>query len=249
MTRFTILHEDDTLLILDKPSGMIVNRADTTRYNQTVQDMLDAHFNRKPYYSSAGQKSDEEIFKERSGIVHRLDKETSGILLIAKTVTAFLDLQKAFQERKVKKTYLALAHGQLSPSSGEVTVPVGRLPFNRKRFGVVPGGKESMTRYTVLQRYQDPKTKEVFSFIKLFPQTGRTHQIRVHLKHLNHPIFADELYAGRKTARSDRKILQRLFLHATEISFAHPASGQQLVIFSPLPDELQLFLQTLMPVP
>ena len=245
-----ILYEDPDLLILEKPAGVIVNRSDTTKGEETVQDFVEKHLGLSPYYSTIpvpeGEfKNPEETFKERSGIVHRLDKETSGILLIAKTLPAFIELQRQFKERVIHKTYLALAHGLLRPSEGEINVPVGRLEFNRKRFGVVAGGRESKTQYKVLEVYTQPKTKEQLSLVELYPQTGRTHQIRVHLKHLNRPIVSDELYAGRKVARNDRKELPRLFLHAAGISFLHPISGKEMKMESGLPEELERYLHHL----
>lgn len=248
-----ILYEDNDLLVLEKPSGVIVNRSDTTKNVETVQDFVEKHLGLSPYYSTkvvpeGEYKSPEETFKERSGIAHRLDKETSGILLVAKTLPAFIELLRQFKERLVHKTYLALAHGELRPKDGEISVPVGRLEFNRKRFGVVAGGRESVTGYKVLQGYVDPKTKEPLSLVELYPKTGRTHQIRVHLKHLNRPIVSDELYAGRKTARNDRKHLPRLFLHAKGITFSHPITGEKMHITSPLPGELEEYLHKLSPL-
>lgn len=245
-----IIYEDDELLILNKKAGVIVNRSDTTKGEEAVQDFVEKHLGLSPYHSTKvvpeGEfKSPEETFKERSGIVHRLDKETSGILLVAKTLPSFIELQRQFRERIVKKTYLALSHGLLKPSVGEINVPVGRLEFNRKRFGVVAGGRESVTKYKVLSTYINPKTKEPLSLVELYPQTGRTHQIRVHLKHLNRPIVSDELYAGRKVARDDRKNLSRLFLHAAGITFLHPATGKEMEIKSKLPEDLQLYLNSL----
>lgn len=245
-----ILYEDNDLLIINKAARVIVNRSDTTKGEETVQDIVEKHLGLSAYYNTKpvpeGEfKSPEETFKERSGIVHRLDKETSGILLVAKTLPAFIELQRQFKERVVKKTYLALAHGLLKPTEGEIHVPVGRLEFNRKRFGVVAGGRESVTKYKVLKTYRNPKTKEPLSLVELYPQTGRTHQIRVHLKHLNRPIVSDELYAGRKTARDDRKHLGRLFLHAAGITFFHPITEKVMELKSELPNDLQTYLQTL----
>src|SRR3989344_4931033 len=184
------------------------------------------------------------VLDKRAGIVHRLDKETSGILLVAKTPQAFENLQKQFKERIVKKTYIALAHGKIDEETGEIRVPVGRLPWNRKRFGIIPGGRDSITKYKILKiKYQIINgKKEPLTLLELYPETGRTHQIRVHLKYFNHPIFSDFLYAGRKTARSDRKILGRVFLHAAKISFKHPQTGKEVTFESPLPQDLREFL-------
>jgi 23S rRNA pseudouridine1911/1915/1917 synthase len=168
-------------------------------------------------------------------------------LILAKTPEAFVALQKQFHDRLVKKVYQALAHGVVRPATGEINVPVGRLPWNRNRFGILPGGRESKTLYTVLTVYENPKTQEKLSLVELYPQSGRTHQIRVHLKYINHPIFSDFLYAGRKTARTDRQILERVFLHAAGISFTQPTSGKVLTFTSPLSPELQKTLDSFVP--
>lgn len=258
-----IIFEDNDVLVLDKPAGMIVNRSDTTRGEKTVQEWVEEKFRIKNHelrikdsdklskdedsetdYTSPNYY--EKVFYERAGIVHRLDKETSGILIVAKTPKSFENLQKQFKERIVKKTYVALVHGEVKPKEGEIKAAVGRLPWNRMRFGVLSGGREAVTKYKVVcsMYYVSGNSKEPVSLLELYPQTGRTHQIRVHVKYINHPIFADFLYAGRKTARSDRTILSRVFLHAAKISFAHPATGEQIALESPLPLELQKFLDS-----
>ncbi len=175
-------------------------------------------------------------FFNRSGIVHRIDKETSGILLIAKTPEAFGELQRQFKEREVKKTYLALVHGKLVPEEGEIRAPIARLPWNPERFGIVPGGKEAITKYNVYKYYNNYNG---YSVVELSPETGRTHQIRVHLKYVNHPIVGDYLYAGRKTSRGDRVWAPRVMLHAWKISFTHPSSGETLAIEAPIPDDMK----------
>lgn len=234
----TILFEDEQMVVIDKPAGLTVNKSDTTKSVVTLQDWME---NKYPIFGVLHDGTDD--FHNRSGLVHRLDKETSGVLVLAKTSAAFHALQMQFKERKVKKIYLALSHGVISPETGEINVPVGRTPWNRTHFGVVAGGRESKTNYKVLGvRYQVwRKKREPLSLVELYPQTGRTHQIRVHLKHINHPIFADELYAGRKTARDDRQILPRLFLHAAKLSFFHPVTGEFTTFTSPLPEVLQTF--------
>lgn len=248
----TIIYEDDDLLVVNKPAGVIVNRSDTTRHEETLQDFVEKklHLPSNPYLQKKELKEGEyppaeEVFADRSGIVHRLDKETSGVILVAKNPQAFVELQRQFKERIVHKTYVALAHGKISPEEGEINVPVGRLEHNRMRFGVVAGGRESVTHYKVLHSYINPKNKEPLTLVELYPKTGRTHQIRVHLKYLNRPIFADELYAGRKTARSDRKVLPRVFLHAAKITFLHPKTKKEMTFEAPLTEELEQTLQTL----
>lgn len=246
-----IIFEDRDLLVLDKPAGMIVNRSDTTKGETTIADFVEKHLNlptptSKPFdpnFKNQDYKIQaKEDFISRSGIVHRLDKETSGILLVAKTLEAFINLQAQFKERKVQKIYLALAHGKIEPQEGEINVAVGRLPWNRKRFGVLSGGRESVTHYRVISNYQSPITYEPLTLVELSPKTGRTHQIRVHLQYVKHPIFADLLYAGRKTSRNDRELLPRVFLHATKISFYHPRTNKLLSFESPMSEDLQNFL-------
>jgi len=259
-----IIFEDQDLLVLEKPSGMIVNRSDTTKGEKTVQEWVETKFK----IQNSKFKIDKELdFYKRAGIVHRLDKETSGILLVAKNPESFINLQAQFKERKVQKTYIALTHGKIEPEIGEINVSVGRLPWNRKRFGVLSEGREAVTKYKVLsikyyKRHSGkPKAhpespmairdagqasmtgkEESLSLLELYPETGRTHQIRVHLQYIHHPIFSDPLYAGRKTSRNDRKLLPRVFLHAAKISFNHPTSGELLSFESPLPDDLNKFL-------
>lgn len=248
-----ILYEDDDLVVVDKPAGIVVNRADTTKEQTTVQEWAEERYNIQSSEETQNKKFGEEgwdpelDFYSRGGIVHRLDKETSGALILAKNPKSFVKLQKQFHDRTVKKIYQALAHGVIDPAKGEINVPVGRLPWNRKSFGIVPGGRESKTLYEVLKIYLNPKTKEKLTFLELYPQTGRTHQIRVHLKYINHPIFSDFLYAGRKTSRKDRQVLDRVFLHAAGITFNQPSTGELLSITSPLPAELQKVIDTLEP--
>ena len=248
-----IIFEDNDLLVINKPAGITVNRSETTKIEQTVQDWaeerlglekFESSHNQSPKFGEEGWDPQLDYFK-RGGIVHRLDKETSGVLVIAKNPSAFVNLQDQFKERAVKKTYIALAHDIIKPSQGEISVPVGRLPWNRNRFGVLPGGRDSKTLYTVLEYYLFRENKERLTLLELYPQSGRTHQIRVHLKYINHPIFSDYLYAGRKTARRDRKFLERVFLHASSITFFHPETKKNLTFEAKLPLLLSDFLKKL----
>lgn len=238
----SILFEDEDILVINKPAGIVVNRAESVK-GETVQDWVEE----KLRITNDELRIEEKDFKDRAGIVHRIDKETSGILLIAKTPQAFSELQRQFKERLVKKTYLAVAHGLLVPDEGEIRAPVGRLPWNRERFGIVPGGKESVTRYKVLQQISiqhnsgNPRDSRnlLLSLVELYPETGRTHQIRVHLKYISHPIVGDFLYAGRKTSRDDRTWAPRVMLHAWKITFSHPKTGAELAIEAPIPDDMK----------
>jgi len=227
----TIIFEDESILVLNKPSGWITNDASTT----TTQPVLQTWLRENLKYPLIGDR------ERRDGIVHRLDKETSGLLIIAKTISAFENLQSQFKERKVKKTYIALTHGEIEPKEGEIVASVGRLPWRRERFGVLPGGREAITKYKVIS-YHSLITDHgsLFTLVELYPKTGRTHQIRIHLKFIGHPIVGDYFYAGRKTAREDRLWCPRLFLHASKISFFHPETGKELTFESELPKDLNL---------
>lgn len=221
-----IIYQDDSFFVVDKPPGWITNEADTTTSQPVLQKWVRENYN----YPLKG---DSEM---RDGIVHRLDKETSGILLIAKTKEAFEKLQSEFKNREVSKTYTALLHGKVEPE-GKIEATIGRLPWRRDRFGIVGSGRESVTEYKLLKFY--PEERGGYSLVEFTPKTGRTHQIRVHAKHIGHAIVADEFYAGRKTARNDRVFCPRLFLHASSISFIHPETGKKVSFKSDLPKDLE----------
>lgn len=214
-----VVFEDGLILVLDKPAGMTVNRAESTRNQETVEDLL-------PVSSLP-----------RRGIVHRLDKDTSGLLLVAKTAAALTHLQKQFKDRLVKKTYLAMVHGRVEPTSGRINLPVGRNPLKRQRFTVLIGGRQAVSDYRVIKAYPD------YSWLEVYPKTGRTHQIRVQFKHLNHPLVSDSLYLGDKRLKQDRRWCPRLFLHSHKLSFTHPASGAIINLEAKLPDELKQALE------
>jgi 23S rRNA pseudouridine1911/1915/1917 synthase len=211
-----ILFEDDDLIIIDKASGIVVNRAETQK-GETIEDWA----------------AEKVAGVERSGIVHRLDKDTSGLLVIAKTTEVWEKLKAQFKNREVVKKYLALVHGKLYPKMATVNAPIDRNPFNRMHYGVFPGGREAVTDYKVLKEFKE------FSFVELTPHTGRTHQLRVHLKYINHPIVSDPIYGGRKNYQNDLKFCPRLFLHATYLKI------DNLEFNSPLPAELQTVLDQL----
>lgn len=232
MNSIKVIYEDNNFLVLDKPAGIVVNDSDTTKGEYTVQSFLGEKY---PIINNKDSNTD---FFKRNGIVHRIDKETSGILLVARNLNTFENLQSQFKERLINKTYIALVHGKILTDQGEISVPVGRLPWNRKRFGVLAGGKQALTSFKVIEKFDKP-----YTLLELNPKTGRTHQIRVHLKYFNHPIFGDPLYAGRKTAREDRKILPRVFLHAKIIKFTDPKTQKILTFESEIPYELKNTLE------
>lgn len=248
-----ILFEDEHLLAINKPSGMVVNRGFGAE--STVQDWVESlSFWRRPESTQI-----DTDFMRRSGVVHRLDKETSGVLLIAKTPEVFIELQRQFKDRKTEKVYMGLVHGKVEPEKGEINAPIGRNPRIRTKFVVMEGAREARTGYTVIalservhfssreqeRRLKSATTPEAYSLVEFHPKTGRTHQIRVHAKHIGHPIVSDYLYAGRKTTRHDRKWCPRLFLHAAKLAFAHPKTGNRLTIEAPLPQDLQSVLKGL----
>lgn len=246
---FTILLEDDYLLVIDKPSGVVVNRAESVKV-QTVQDWMDETYkisnlkNQISKITIENQTDPLVEFISRSGVVHRLDKETSGVLLLSKNPEIFEKLKEQFKNRTVAKKYQALVHGRVEPEKASVDAPIGRLPWNRTRFGVFTGGREAQTDYEVLGHYESP-SKEPLTLLSLTPHTGRTHQIRVHMQYVGHPLVGDELYAGRKRSRDDREWCPRIFLHARELSFEHPVIGKRITVESQLPEELRTVLDTL----
>lgn len=228
-----IVFEDEYLLVVGKPAGWITNDASTTGSQAVLQTWIHENY--------AFETTKDRAL--RDGVVHRLDKETSGILLIAKTVDMFAKLQALFKDRQITKSYEVLVHGKLDPKAGEISAPVGRLPWRRDRFGVLPGGREATTDYKVEDYYSGYGNE--YSLVEVLPKTGRTHQIRIHMKHLGHAVVADEFYAGRKTARADRKWCPRLFLHAKSIAFVHPATSHPVKFEAVLPEDLQTALATL----
>lgn len=234
-----IVYQDESFLVINKPAGLVVNRAQTVR-GLTLQDWLE----KKIRFSE----STNDDFLKRSGLVHRLDKATSGLILAAKTAEAFTHLQGQFKKRQVKKKYLALVHGHIKPEEGTIDFPISRNPFKRQKFGVFLSGRKAQTKYRVLKYLVKEKgSKDKYSYLSLFPKSGRTHQLRVHLKHLYHPIVADSFYGGRKTYRVDKTWCPRLFLHASKLSFQHPDTGQKVKYNLPLPPELKQVLKKLVP--
>ncbi len=232
-----IIYEDDYILVINKPRGIIVNRAESVKVN-TIQDWAEEKLKIHPDFIGTKFKIDEyNDFYNRAGIVHRLDKETSGLLVIAKNPDIFLQLQLQFKERTIEKKYLTLVHGKVIPQKGEIKASVGRLPWNRERFGVLAGGRTAATSYSVISYYS--LGREIYTYLEVSPHTGRTHQIRIHLKYIGHTVVGDNFYAGRKTYRRDFKFCPYLFLHAKFLKMSHPATGSILEISSDLPSELE----------
>ena len=236
-----VVFEDEYLLAINKPAGLVVNRAESVKVD-TVQDWMEDYC--QSCFDNLEQSDDSKIFLDRSGIGHRLDKDTSGVMLLAKNPEVLADMMLQFKERRVEKQYKALVHGRLSPEKGNVRLPLGRSSYNRHRFEVRMDGKMAETDYEV-ENYFVPKDvlkkykyKDDFTLVNLYPKTGRTHQIRVHMSHLKHAIVGDDLYGGRKRAKKDANWCKRQFLHAYKISLAHPTTKERLVVKANLTSDL-----------
>lgn len=242
MMDITILYEDTETLVVSKPVGMVVNRSRSTK-EPTVQDWIES----SAWWPVVRAKCDDKLFLDRSGICHRLDKETSGCLVIAKSPEAlgyYLDL---FKTRQIAKTYVALVHGRVEPDEGEVILPLKRSLFDRERWQVHYEGKQAITAWRVSKRFLYPgheHWKDALSYLQLNLKTGRTHQIRVHLSFLGWPVFSDYKYLNRKFAREDRKYLAHHFLHAEQIGFT-TFGGEKILVQAPLPVDCQKFLSSL----
>ncbi len=225
-----ILFEDDAVVVFNKPSGVVVNRSDTT-VSGTVQDFLEKHI-----FSSSGLEGTSE-FAQRSGIVHRLDKDTSGVLLAAKTEQAFELLKDQFKTRAVEKKYIALVSGHVHDDKLTVKAPIARNPKNRMSMAVIKKGKFALTEFEVILR--DFYEGVYYSVLIVKPLTGRMHQIRVHLAALNHPVLCDPIYMTRKTYEESKTKFGRLMLHSYELKFVHPQSGADTTISAPIPEEMK----------
>ena len=224
----TILYEDDDLIAVDKPAGMVVHPAP----GHETGTLVNAILHHCPDLQGVGG-------VQRPGIVHRLDKDTSGIILVAKHDRAHRHLQAQFKNRTIDKTYLALLIGQLEQREGRIDAPIGRHPRQRKRMAVTSAekGREAITEFTV-EAYYGTTT-----LVAAHPLTGRTHQIRVHFASIGHPMVGDVVYGPRRDAYK----LGRHFLHAHRLHFLRPADDASLDLVSPLPPDLQALLDRLSP--
>ncbi|HQP92262.1 MAG TPA: RluA family pseudouridine synthase [Candidatus Omnitrophota bacterium] len=210
-----ILYEDDDIIFIDKPSGMVVHPGAGNKEHTLVNALLN--------HTSLST-----ISPDRPGIVHRLDKDTSGVMVVAKTNSAHLNLAKQFKKHDIERRYIALVEGKVEFDEGIIDVPIKRHSIDRKKMSVSfsDEAKEAFTSYRVLKRF------EGYTALELFPQTGRTHQLRVHLNYLGHPILGDMAY-GRK------KNFSRLALHAKDLGVTHPVTGDFMKFSSPLPKEMK----------
>jgi 23S rRNA pseudouridine1911/1915/1917 synthase len=222
-----VVYEDADVLVVDKPTGLVVHPS-PGHWSGTLVNALLARDT--VYGGIAGV--------ERPGIVHRLDRDTSGLLMVAKTDAAQTSLMAQLKARRVKKTYLALVQGSVQAGAGRIEAPIGRDPRNRQRMAVVPDGRPSVTGYRVRERF------DAWTLLEVDLVTGRTHQIRVHLAALGHPVAGDGVY-GTGTARRGPDGLERLFLHAWRLVFAKPATGDLVRVEAALPAELEAVLARL----
>ncbi len=223
-----IIYEDSDLVVVNKPAGLVTHPAPGVS-GGTLANALTFHFQQLSKHAGA----------RRPGIVHRLDKDTSGLLVVAKNEAAHEKLADQFRAREVFKSYVALVHGSMANDTGRIAQPIGRDPKNRTRMAVVQSGRTALTLYHVQRRYESTTLLDVEL------KTGRTHQIRVHLSWLKHPIVGDEVYGGGRdnTVRDPElkaaiRKLARHFLHAERLAFRHPTTGRSVEFKAALPDEL-----------
>ena len=235
-----ILYEDDDLAVIDKPAGMMVHAgAGATEEARNRGTLVNAVLHHLKSLSGVGGEL-------RPGIVHRLDKETSGLIIVAKNDEAHAKLGEQFAAREVKKKYMALVHGWVRKDSGTLNQSIRRDPVRRTRMTTKgEGGRTAVTHYRVARRLDTRFGK--FSLLEVKIDTGRTHQIRVHVAAMGHPVVGDTLYGAPKQARGKNAVigLERNFLHAAELEFQHPRSGAAVALQSELPAELRQFLEKL----
>jgi len=218
-----ILFEDDDVIVINKPAGLVVHPGAGRRGGTLVNALLS-----KSKLSSIGS------VLGREGIVHRLDKDTSGAMVAAKSDTAHLKLAEMFAIHKVKREYLALVSGIISPSSGTISKPIAKSRTNREKMCVAAGGKPAITHYSTEKVFTDGKSKPV-SLLRLTLETGRTHQIRVHLADAGHPILGDKVYAPAAVAA----MAPRQMLHSANIAFSHPTTKKALKFSAPMPEDFK----------
>ena len=218
-----IMYEDEFLLIINKPKGMLVHPTSQVQQGTLVNALL---YHCAELSDISGE--------DRPGIVHRLDRDTSGLLIVAKTNTIHEQLKVQFQERNVKRIYEAIVYGVVQHEQGIIDAPIGRNPKNRLQMAVVDSGKQAETHFRVLHHFKQ------YTHLECELITGRTHQIRVHMKYMNHPIVGDDLYVRKNT-----NLIKGQALFAKELSFVHPATGQTMTFTVETPSDFQTLLNKL----
>ncbi|HLF60357.1 MAG TPA: RluA family pseudouridine synthase [Acidimicrobiia bacterium] len=225
---FEVLYEDNALLVIDKPAGVVVHPGSGTKEGTLAAGLL----NRYPELEGVGEPG-------RWGLIHRLDKDTSGTLIVARTQAAHRSLSADLAARRIGRTYLTLVHGLFPVPTGTIDAPIGRDPSRPTRRAVIPTGKPAITHYEVIAEYPDDEV----TLLEVRLDTGRTHQIRVHLAAIAHPVIGDRTYSPFNT----RVKVPRVFLHARRVRLAHPDSGATIEVESPLPPDLTRVLESLGP--
>ena len=217
-----IVYEDDDVIVINKPQGMVVHPAP----GHDEHTLVNALLYHCPLSTINGT--------FRPGIVHRIDKDTSGLLMVAKNDKAHRSLAKQLKDKTNIREYVALEHGRIAEDEGTINAPIGRSLKDRKKQAVVKDGRNAVTHFEVLKRYRD------YTFVKCILETGRTHQIRVHMKYIGHPLVGDPLYGPKKTIKGNGQ-----FLHAGKLGFVHPTTGKLLIFEAPLPKIFQECLEKL----
>jgi 23S rRNA pseudouridine1911/1915/1917 synthase len=225
-----VVYRDDDVIVVDKPAGLVTHPAPGHERGTLVNALLALESGERGLGSVAGV--------ERPGIVHRLDRDTSGLIVVARNDAAQVSLQAQLKARRVRKTYLALAGGVVNAQLGRIEKPIGRDPRNRLRMAVTAEGKPAVTGYRVRERFAE------WTLLEVDLVTGRTHQIRVHLASIGHAVAGDTVYASGDVRRGPDR-LERLFLHAWKLEFLSPGSGRLVRCEAPLPDELESVLEGL----
>lgn len=217
-----IVYEDDDVIVINKPQGMVVHPAP----GHDEHTLVNALLYHCPLSTINGT--------FRPGIVHRIDKDTSGLLMVAKNDKAHRSLAKQLKDKTNIREYVALVHGRIAEDEGTINAPIGRSLKDRKKQAVVKDGRNAVTHFEVLKRYRD------YTLVKCILETGRTHQIRVHMKYIGHPLVGDPLYGPKKTIKGNGQ-----FLHAGKLGFVHPTTGKLLIFEAPLPKIFQECLEKL----
>jgi 23S rRNA pseudouridine1911/1915/1917 synthase len=242
-----IVYEDEYLAVINKPAGMIVHPGAGVT-GGTLANAIAYHFRSTPPYEGGvdAASADGVVLSQRIGIVHRLDKDTSGLIVVAKDEQTAEELSRQFHDREVEKSYVALVHGVVEQKTGTIDAPLARDKHNRTRMRVAAHGRTALSLWTVQKRY------DKFTLLDVEIKTGRTHQIRVHLASINHPVVGDETYnSGRDKTVADLTVrkaiadLGRFFLHAERLVFTHPKTGERLSFRQQLAEELNEFLKQL----